>query len=425
VVTTHLAAHALPPEYKGRKRGYIAEVAIPSLRAAHAEGLVDAVDAFCEGIAFSPAEIARVFAEARALGLPVKLHAEQLSDLGGAALAPGTARCRPIISNIFRPGVAAMAAAGTVAVILPGAFYTLRETQMPPIEACAQARRADGGGDRLNPGTSPLTSLPAGHEHGLHPVPHDPGGGAGAPPPMPPARSALPTAAASRPGSADLAVWDADHPAELAYRIGFNRPFTTHLRRPSLTPEILIPGRTTLAQLERIWRQNCPARWPAPPAPGSRPPPPASPRRGGRGRSMASTPASASWPLSRSPRQDTATLQRNLILSHCCGVGEADAPRHRAADDGAEAAVAGPRRLGRALGGGRAARGMLGKGVTPVIPAQGSVGASGDLAPLAHMTAVMIGDGEAEFAGERACPAPRRWLAGLSPVTLGPRKAWR
>ena len=123
VLTTHLAAHAVPPDYRGRADAYIDEVAIPSLRAAQAQGLVDAVDAFCEGIAFSPAQVERLFHVARDLGLPVKLHAEQLSDLKGAVLAAGFGALSADHLEYLAPdGVAAMAAAGMVAVILPGAF---------------------------------------------------------------------------------------------------------------------------------------------------------------------------------------------------------------------------------------------------------------------------------------------------------------
>ncbi|NOR63190.1 MAG: imidazolonepropionase, partial [Rhodobacteraceae bacterium] len=134
VRTSFLGAHAIPPEYEGRADAYIDEVCLPALRAAYAEGLVDAVDGFCEGIAFQPAQIERVFAAAKALGLPVKLHAEQLSNLGGAVLAAGHgALSADHIEYLDEAGVAVMAKAGTVATLLPGAFYTLREPQAPPI----------------------------------------------------------------------------------------------------------------------------------------------------------------------------------------------------------------------------------------------------------------------------------------------------
>ena len=144
VKTAHLAAHAIPPEYKGRNAAYIAEVAIPSLRAAHSEGLVDAVDAFCEGIAFSVDELRPLYAEALSLGLPVKLHAEQLSDLGGAAFAAGLgALSADHLEYLSAGGIAAMAKSGTVAVILPGAFYTLREGAKPALGGVVKGRRTE------------------------------------------------------------------------------------------------------------------------------------------------------------------------------------------------------------------------------------------------------------------------------------------
>ena len=160
VQTSFLGAHATPPEYKGRDDVYIDEVCIPTLRAAHAEGLVDVVDGFCEGIAFSPEQIARVFDVAKDLSLPVKLHAEQLSNLGGAKLAAQYgARSADHIEYLDEDGVIAMAKAGTVAVILPGAYYTLRETQMPPIDALRKHGVPMALATDCNPGSSPLSSL--------------------------------------------------------------------------------------------------------------------------------------------------------------------------------------------------------------------------------------------------------------------------
>lgn len=222
VRTTHLAAHAIPPEYKGHAPAYIAEVALPSLRTAQAEGLIDAVDAFCEGIAFSVNELRPLFAEARALGLPVKLHAEQLSDLGGAAFAAGCGALSADHLEYLSPaGIAAMAAAGTVAVILPGAFYTLRQTQAPPIAALRAAGVAMAVATDLNPGSSPLASLTLAMNMActlfrLTPEEALLGVTAHA------ARAlGLPDRGRIAPGlRADLCLWDADHPAELSYRIG-------------------------------------------------------------------------------------------------------------------------------------------------------------------------------------------------------------
>ena len=133
--TTFLGAHAVPPEYVGRGDDYLDEICLPTLREAHARGLVDAVDAFCEAIAFSTDQVRKVFEVARELQLPVKLHAEQLSNLGGTKLATSYgALSADHIEFLDEAGIEAMAEAGTVAVLLPGAFYTLHETQKPPIE---------------------------------------------------------------------------------------------------------------------------------------------------------------------------------------------------------------------------------------------------------------------------------------------------
>ena len=222
VLTTHLAAHAVPPDYKGRADAYIDEVAIPSLRAAQAQGLVDAVDAFCEGIAFSPAQVARLFHVARDLGLPVKLHAEQLSDLKGAVLAAGFGALSADHLEYLAPdGVAAMAAAGMVAVILPGAFYTLRETRMPPIAALRAAGVPMALATDCNPGSSPITSLTLTMNMActlfrMTPLEALQGTTVHA-------ARALGLSDRGRIAAgqrADLAVWQARHPAELSYRIG-------------------------------------------------------------------------------------------------------------------------------------------------------------------------------------------------------------
>lgn len=160
VVTTFLGAHALPPEWAGDADGYIAELADHWLPTLAGEGLVDAVDAFCEGIAFSPAQVDRLFHAARALDLPVRLHAEQLSNLGGAALAAGHgALCADHLEHLDNAGVVAMAKSGTVAMLLPGAFYFMRETMKPPIAALRAAGVPMAIATDCNPGTSPLTAL--------------------------------------------------------------------------------------------------------------------------------------------------------------------------------------------------------------------------------------------------------------------------
>jgi imidazolonepropionase len=160
VKTTFLGAHALPLEYKGKADDYIELVCEEMLPALVAEGLVDAVDVFCEKIGFSPAQTERVFNAAQAFGLPVKLHAEQLSDQGGAAL---TAQYKGLSADhleyLSDAGIAAMALHGTVAVLLPGAFYFLRETKLPPVDALRNAGVTIAIATDCNPGTSPMTSL--------------------------------------------------------------------------------------------------------------------------------------------------------------------------------------------------------------------------------------------------------------------------
>ena len=222
ITTTHLAAHAVPPEYKGRADAYIDEIAIPSLHAAHAAGLIDAVDAFCESIAFSPAQVDRLFDAARNLGLPVKLHAEQLSDLQGAVLAAKhNALSADHLEFLGPDGIAAMATAGTIATILPGAFYTLRETQMPPIAALREGDVQLAVATDCNPGSSPMTSLPLAMNMActlfrMTPLEALQGTTVNA------ARAlGMADRGTIAPGMrADLCIWAATHPAELSYRIG-------------------------------------------------------------------------------------------------------------------------------------------------------------------------------------------------------------
>lgn len=160
VKTTWLAAHAVPPDYRGRNADYIREVAIPGLEQGHEEGLIDAVDGFCERIAFTTEELRPLFDMAQALGLPVKLHAEQLSDSGGSAFAAGYgALSCDHLEYLEATGIAAMQAAGTVAVLLPGATYAIREAQMPPVAALREAGVPIALATDCNPGSSPLTSL--------------------------------------------------------------------------------------------------------------------------------------------------------------------------------------------------------------------------------------------------------------------------
>ena len=229
IATTFLGAHALPPG-DGDKDAYIARVCDEMLPALAAEGLADAVDAFCEGIAFSPEQVARVFAAAQRLGLPVKLHADQLSDTGGARLAAEAgALSADHLEYANETGVAAMAQAGTVAVLLPGAFYFIRETRAPPVALF----RRDGVPMALatdsNPGTSPLTSLLLAMNMGatLFRMTVDECI-AGTTREAARALGLLDQIGTLEAGKwCDLAVWSIDAPSELVYRIGFN---PLHLR---------------------------------------------------------------------------------------------------------------------------------------------------------------------------------------------------
>jgi len=223
--TSFLGAHTVPPGMKGRSGAYIDAVCNTMLPQIAAEGLADAVDAFCEGIAFSIDETTQLFAKAQALGLPVRLHADQLSNLGGAALA---ARFGALSADHLEyaddAGIAAMGRASTIAVVLPGAFYFIREKQLPPIEAM----RRHGVGIALatdsNPGTSPMTSLLLAMNMGatlfrltvgecIAAVTRE-------------AARALglfaETGSLDAGKYCDLAIWDIERPAELVYRMGFN-----------------------------------------------------------------------------------------------------------------------------------------------------------------------------------------------------------
>ena len=238
VRTSFLGAHALPPEARGDGDGYVATVAGTMLPALAAEGLVDAVDGFCEGIAFSPGQIGRVFDAARAHRLPVKLHADQLSDLGGAALAARHgALSADHLEYASEAGAAAMAEAGTVAVLLPGACYFLRETHRPPVEAFRRHGTRMAVATDYNPGTSPLTSLlfamnMAATLFGLTVAECL----AGVTREAARALGLLAETGTLEAGKwADLAVWDVERPAELVCRMGFN-PLHRRVRRGTASP---------------------------------------------------------------------------------------------------------------------------------------------------------------------------------------------
>ena len=223
--TTFLGAHALPPEANGDKTAYIDTVIHQMLPEIANDGLADAIDGFCEGVAFSPAEMTKVFTAAQMYGLPVKLHADQLSDLGGAGLAAAFgALSADHLEYAAESGIEAMAHSGTVAVMLPGAFYFIRESHRPPIECFRQYGVPLAVATDANPGTSPLTSLLLAMnmaatlfqmtvEECLTGVTRT-------------AAQALGLGqqiGTLEPGKwADLAIWDIDDPAELVYRMGFN-----------------------------------------------------------------------------------------------------------------------------------------------------------------------------------------------------------
>lgn len=225
VVTSYLGAHTLPPEFAGQPEPYIDNIVARILPAIAQLGLADAVDGFCETIGFSPDQIGRLFTAAKALGLPVKLHAEQLSNQGGAALAARFgALSADHLEHLDKAGAQAMAKAGTVAVLLPGAYYFLRETHPPPVALLRQHGVAMALATDANPGSSPLTSLLLAMNMGCTLFGLTPAEAlAGVT-----RQAARALGLAHERGSitagkvADLAIWDVESPSELAYRIGFN-----------------------------------------------------------------------------------------------------------------------------------------------------------------------------------------------------------
>lgn len=224
VHTSFLGAHALPPEWKDDADGFIDDCCIPALRAAAEAGLADSVDGFCEGIAFTPEQIGRVFDAAAELGLPVRLHAEQLSNLGGARLAASRGALSADHLEYADAGDArAMAEAGTVAVLLPGAFYTLRETRLPPVDAFRENGTPMAVATDCNPGSSPLSSLLVAMNMAatlFRMTPQEILAGVTGHAARAVGMPGLGRLEAGAP--ADLAVWDCRQPAELAWRIGFN-----------------------------------------------------------------------------------------------------------------------------------------------------------------------------------------------------------
>lgn len=225
VRTTFLGAHALPPEFAGDADGYIDHICSFMLPTVARAGLADAVDAFCEGIGFTAEQTARLFSAATELGLPVKLHAEQLSNLHGAELAARHgALSADHLEYLDEAGIAAMAQSGTVATLLPGAFYFVRETKLPPIAGLRAAGVPIALATDSNPGTSPLTSLLLTMNMGatLFGLTVDECL-AGATCNAARALGLADRVGTLEPGkSCDLAIWDVEQPAELVYRMGFN-----------------------------------------------------------------------------------------------------------------------------------------------------------------------------------------------------------
>lgn len=233
VTTTFLGAHAVPPEFADDPDGYVELICAEMIPAVAAQGLADAVDAFCEGIGFTPGQVARVFEAAKAHGLAIKLHAEQLSNLHGAELAANMgALSADHLEYLDAAGIAALAWQGTVATLLPGAFYFVRETKLPPIEGLRAAGVPMALATDCNPGTSPLTSLllTMNMAATLFRLTVDE------------CLAGVTCHAARALGlgdeigsleagkSCDLAIWEIERPADLVYRIGFN-PLHTRVWR--------------------------------------------------------------------------------------------------------------------------------------------------------------------------------------------------
>ena len=224
VVTTFLGAHAVPPEYKDDPDTYIDTICIPTLHDANNEGLVDSVDAFCENIAFDVDQVERVFQSAKKMGLPVKVHSEQLSHMGGTKLAADYgALSADHIEYANAQDAKALSIAGTVAVLLPGAFYTLRETQLPPLLDLRNEKVPIAIATDCNPGSSPLTSILLTMNMActlFQMTPEETLAGV--------TKNAAKALGKKDSGTieignrADLCIWDVKHPAELSYRIGFN-----------------------------------------------------------------------------------------------------------------------------------------------------------------------------------------------------------
>ena len=368
---------------------------LPAIAAA---GLADAVDAFCEGIAFSPEQIARVFEAARALGLPVKLHADQLSDLGTARrLPPASARCRPTISNTpTKPAPSPWPRPAPSRCCCPAPSISSARRKKPPIDLFRGYGVQMALATDCNPGTSPLTSLLLTMnmaatlfrltvDECLAGVTREAARALGL-------LDEIGTLEAGKCG--DLAIWDIEQPGRTCLPHGLQSAACARLEGP-MTELVLKPGQCDACRLARhLSRRGAEARSGLPAA-GSRRAPPTVARIVAKGEPVYGINTGFGKLASvRIPASDLATLQRNIVLSHAAGVGEPMpvpiarlmmALKLASLAQGASGVQPETIALLEA---------MLASDVTPVVPAQGSVGASGDLAPLAHMAAAMIGVGE-------------------------------
>ena len=423
VRATFLAAHAIPPEFIERREAYLDAVVGATMPALVNEGLVEAVDAFCESIAFSVPEVVRVFDAARSLGLPVKLHADQLSNGGGAKLAAEFhALSADHLEYTDETGVEAMGRAGVVAVVLPGAFYTLRERQAPPVSLFRKHRVPIAVATDFEPWHLAADVDPACGQHGGDAVRSD-----GRRMPL---RRHAPCGRGARPRCRDRDARDRQMGGfgHLGGRTTGRTRLSSGLQslaRPRLERPMSVmlrPGEARLGDWRAIWREEQVALDPTcrdNVAAGAA----AIQRILARGEPVYGINTGFGKLAGvRIDLADLSRLQRNIVLSHATGVGEATpSPVTR---------LMMALKLGSLAQGASGVRpetidciaAMLDRGVTPVVPAQGSVGASGDLAPLAHMAAAMIGVGGAVL-DDRVMPAAEALAAaGIEPLVLQPKE---
>ena len=429
--TTLLAAHTLPPEYRARADDYIELIAREWLPQLAAEGLIDAVDIFCERIAFSTAQAARLFAAARALAIPVKMHAEQLANLGGTLLATsfGALSCDHL-EFAGAPEARALARAGTVAVLLPVAYYCLAEERRPPVAELRAAGAAMAVASDCNPGSAPGTSILLAMsmatrlfgltaEEALLGVTREAARALG----LGHERGTL-----SAGYAADFVVWNVGSLAELSYWIGFN-PRRTVVRagevlRLAEFPSLKLGARPLhLSDLRRLYTSGVAVALD-----------PAALTALEQSHAATLRIAAADAPAygintgfgllanTRIPAAQRTLLQRNIILSHAAGVGPL-------LDDSIvrltlvlKLASLAQGFSGVSIALARFLEALITKDLYPCVPAQGSVGASGDLAPLAHLSLVLLGQGSIRRNGEILPAAEALAAAGLTPPTLGPKE---